>query len=263
MALDELLPRLCALLAGAGQGARCFHLTGYRADGGMGTVGVALSQPVNSPAIIKRLFRDRLERIDCGFGIDLFTLEGIDPERVTPGQHDMVDPHNSALTSASLTTFADTLNNRSESRAVSRFAPCASHVPERAQRFAPIATQVDWQRWKALQPVWAPRPLRLFVRPEPAEVTAELPDSPPAQFIWRRVLRRVVRSRGPERILPEWWHDSLKSSRSALFRDYYDVEDTEGRRYWIFRSTRSDPVEQDPMPIEEVTTIRWFVHGLF
>jgi len=37
-------------------------------------------------------------------------------------------------------------------------------------------------------------------------VLAEVPDGPPDRFTWRRVMRRVSRAEGPERIAPEWWH---------------------------------------------------------
>ena len=297
-ALARLLPDLCQQLTKAGQGGRRFCLTGLRADGGASHVTVSFSQPVRNPADITRLFKDRLERIDCGFGIDLFALAALAVERLVPGQYDMVAQYgalpgaasplapssfeasafDTSPFSASLAGFADIVANRTGHDAVTRFAPRASHVPERAQQWVPLTTPGVWKDWH--QPVWSPRPLRLFQRPEAAEVTAELPDSPPAQFVWRRVLRRVVKARGPERILPEWWHDHLKPRRPALYRDYYDVEDNTGLRYWIFRSIREEDVEPPSVPLiandngvgsiendpgepERVLTTRWYVHGLF
>jgi len=281
-ALDHLLPKLSSMLNKAGQGARCFQLTGYRADGGASAVEVHMSQPSRSPSDIKRLFKDRLDQIDCGYGIDLFVLSAVRTEALIAGQHTMIDADNRAQTSASVTAFADVIGNRFGRPCVGKLAPRTSHVPERAQRLVGLATQVKWEEWAKIQPAWAPRPLRLFAHPEPAQVTAELPDSPPAQFIWRRVLRRVVRARGPERILPEWWHDSLNPKRSASFRDYYDVEDRQGQRYWIYRSISQEPVENDAPTIpgasandnrdenertlskqQVITTVNWFVHGLF
>lgn len=268
IALDELLPDLCRQLEAKGKGARQFCLTGYRADGGSSAASVSLSQPVNAPEMIKRLFRDRLERIDCGFGIDLLVLEASGVSVMNAGQHDMMDAHNAALTSASLTAFADTVINRMGAQVVNRLAPCASHVPERAQRFLPVNTAINWQDWKVVEPNWSPRPLRLFVHPEPALVTAELPDSPPLQFVWRKILRKVTRARGPERILPEWWHDSLKSKQSAVWRDYYDVEDEQGRRYWLFRAMKREQLvthdnDNADGDTETVLMPYWYVHGLF
>jgi protein ImuB len=63
----------------------------------------------------------------------------------------------------------------------------------------------------------------------------------------------VVRARGPERIAPEWW---LEGSAGEEVRDYYEVEDTQGHRYWLYRAgLYQDPVRKGP-PL-------WFVHGLF
>jgi protein ImuB len=68
------------------------------------------------------------------------------------------------------------------------------------------------------------------------------------RFRWRRMVREVVRAEGPERITPNW----LRAS-DARTRDYYRVEDAEGRRYWLYR---------DGFYGEE-TAPRWFLHGLF
>ena len=64
------------------------------------------------------------------------------------------------------------------------------------------------------------RPLRLFVAPEPIDVTAEVPDGPPLRLRWRRVLVRVVAANGPERIAPEWW----RPSPDMRERDYFRIE---------------------------------------
>ena len=87
--------------------------------------------------------------------------------------------------------------------------------------------------------------LRLLRRPEAVEATALLPDHPPARFRWRRIQHRVVRAEGPERIAPEWWRGG-EGAAGAAARDYFRVEDAEGRRYWLYR-----------------TDGRWFLHGLF
>ena len=295
IALDRLLPDLCESLSKAGLGGRHFILQAYRADGGVSAADVRLSQPLHDPIVIRRMFRDRLEAIDCGFGIDLFVLSAGGVELVAVNQNDMMSGRTVYQSQASLTAFADTVANRIGRSVVARFAPRSSHVPERAQHTVSVSSKPDWAAFHANKPVQSPRPLRLLERPEEAKVTADLPDGPPAQFVWRRVLRRVVRARGPERILPEWWHDSLKAKRSAVLRDYYDVEDSEGRRYWLFRAVhdvaimddhetecgtaaererpdgwnhggrlQNPPIETQPVQeSKSVQTSRWFVHGFF
>lgn len=55
---------------------------------------------------------------------------------------------------------------------------------------------------------------------------------------------------GPERIAAEWWR---RRDNKGLTRDYYRVEDVQGRRYWLFRHGLYD--EKDGP--------RWYIHGLF
>jgi protein ImuB len=97
-----------------------------------------------------------------------------------------------------------------------------------------------------------PRPVRLFEPPEPVAASWLVPDSPPVQFTWRRRLHRVARADGPERIAEEWWTEDGSAAADAV-RDYYRVEDAEGRRFWLYRAGLA---QSDPPP-------RWFVHGIF
>ena len=95
------------------------------------------------------------------------------------------------------------------------------------------------------------RPIRLFSSPEPIEaIAAEVPEGAPASFRWRRVFHRVAASEGPERIAPEWW----RGDGSEGTRDYFRVEDEEGRRFWLYRQGLYGEAPQGP---------RWFMHGIF
>jgi protein ImuB len=60
----------------------------------------------------------------------------------------------------------------------------------------------------------------------------------------------VAHAEGPERIAPEWWR-RLPSDQE---RDYYVVEDMEGRRFWLYRAGRYGHGETPP---------QWFIHGVF
>ena len=81
-----------------------------------------------------------------------------------------------------------------------------------------------------------------------AEFVAEVPDGPPRQFRWRRVLHQVAQAEGPERIAPEWW----RQPEEAAIRDYFRVEDEDGRRYWLYRQGLYGAA----------STPRWYMHGL-
>jgi protein ImuB len=93
------------------------------------------------------------------------------------------------------------------------------------------------------------RPLRLFARPEPIEALAEVPDGPPLRFRWRRVLHDVSAIEGPERIAAPWWRHADMPTR-----DYFRAEDSEGRRFWLYR---------EGLWGRETAQVKWFVHGLF
>ena len=97
-----------------------------------------------------------------------------------------------------------------------------------------------------------PRPIRLFEPPEPVEAFWLLPDDPPFRFTWRRRRHRVMQADGPERIADEWWRSEGSGEVDAI-RDYYRVEDEEGRRFWLFRAGLHGG---DCEP-------HWFVHGVF
>jgi protein ImuB len=95
-----------------------------------------------------------------------------------------------------------------------------------------------------------PRPLLLLPRPEPAEVVALIPEGPPRQFRWRGVRHQIVHAQGPERIAPEWWRQCPEDAE----RDYYTVEDSAGRRFWLYRAGLYGRGESPP---------QWFIHGVF
>ena len=103
------------------------------------------------------------------------------------------------------------------------------------------------------------RPLYLFDPPQPVRAIAEVPDGPPKRFRWRGQLHVVLLAEGPERIAAEWWRrreghrQDVPAERRGLTRDYYRIEDSAGRRYWIFRH---GAFAETPDP-------GWYIHGLF
>jgi protein ImuB len=146
----------------------------------------------------------------------------------------------------------DSLTTRYGRDHVRRFDSGDKHHPEHASFAIPANTQPNTEpAWQVPAPDEPPlRPLRLFDPPQPIETIAEVPDGPPIRFRWRHVLHHIVRAEGPERIAPEWWGEKP----SGPTRDYYRVEDGEGRRFWIVRRGLYGDAAASP---------RWFLHGIF
>jgi len=250
-ALAQLAEPLCRRLAEQDQGGRRFVARFFRVDDVVPQIAVNTALPVRDPAYLTKLLREKLDTVDPGFGIDVIALEAetVAPLSMPQGQ---LDDATARDTTDRLTGVVDTLTNRLGADRVSRVAPHASHVPERAvQRVPPLPLR---------HPSWvddpaAPRPIRLLRRPEEIEVIAPIPDDPPIRFRWRGVSHRVRAAAGPERIAAEWWRGKRSGKRpeTDLIRDYYRVEDSDGARFWIFRAGLH---AEDRMP-------RWYLHGLF
>ena len=249
-ALQKLAQDVCAMLDAHSFGARDFVLWAFRADGGSSQVKVSTARPVRDVEHICRLFADRLEQVKAGFGIDLFLLTAKRAEALghdeTPLSADMAANYEEG---DHLYRLSDRITARLGDGAVEFFASVESHVPERAE-----CRRVFEGEWNSLftNEQVGPRPIRRFKPPERIEVVAEVPDGPPARFVWRRVLRKAIRADGPERVAPEWWKLSEKGARA---RDYYRVEDEAGRRYWIYRDGLYDDERGGPP--------QWYLHGLF
>lgn len=242
--LPDLCEELCDQLKQAGQGCRRLHLTVYKTDGDVSYVDVATSAATRDPAHLHSLFRDKVERINPGFGFDLITLAAGAVEGMQDTQNRLDGGSDDDL---HLTRLIDRLTAKFGIQSVTRPVLRESHVPERAE--AQIAALADKPDDVAV--LVKERPLRLLDHPEEVRVLYAVPEGPPAQFIWRRQTHRVARYAGPERIAPEWWKDRP----GTRLRDYFKVEDQTGQRLWLYREgLHEDGRGGDP---------RWFVHGMF
>lgn len=250
-ALARLARRLAGRLAAARLGGVAFAATFCRVDAARLTLAIGTALPLAEPERITSLLQQRLETLDPGFGIEALLLEATAtaprarPQLALPE----ILPPDPAAPEQALAAAVDELANRLGPERLWRPASRESHVPERAVcRLPPLAPAPAWPDVAV-----GARPLRLFPRPQPIEVTAPLPDQPPLQFLWHGKLHRVRAAGGPERIAAEWWRPPATAGRpeTDLLRDYYRVEDTEGNRFWVFRAGL-DPA-----------TARWFLHGLF
>jgi protein ImuB len=245
--IDKYVGRLVVQLIGElqkkGLGVRRADLIVDKVDGTRQAIRAGTAKPARDVAWLTKLFRDRTEKIEPGFGIDRLTLVAVMAEPLDDVQK------SSALIAdevTDVTPLIDIYGNRGQR--VYRAAPVASDVPERSvQRIAAAAdpVEVSWiGHWR--------RPVRLLARPELITAIALMPDHPPASITWRGKRRKVKRADGPERIFGEWWQ---RDAEMEAVRDYFVIEDEGGERLWVFRA--GDGV--DP----ETGDHRWFMHGIF
>jgi protein ImuB len=240
-----LVERLAAELEVKGLGARKLDLLLFRVDNRIEAIRVGTSRPVRDVKRLTKLLCDQIEKIDPGFGIETMTLTAFVAEPLTYrtsvsslGEPEVKD----------VSGLIDTLSNRIGERQIYRLTPVESDVPERAVKRVTALAPASGASW----PVHWPRPARLLDPPESVETVALLPDHPPAAFTWRGLRRRVAHADGPERVFGEWWK---ADDECAAVRDYFQVEDDAGERYWLFRSGDGE----DP----KTGSHRWFLHGVF
>lgn len=245
-ALERMTRGIETALERAGRGGRRFALYLYRVDGAVRRLAVGTARAERRPAVVLRLFKDRLADLhdprEAGFGFDLLRLVVESDAPFAPAPAASFDAGAAVDAAAEADALADRLGNRMGAGVV-RLRPENRHLPERSAAFVPVSAAANEEG----DPDAAARPVRLLARPEAIEAIAQIPDAPPSRFFWRRVPYRVARAAGPERILHDW----REGPRPP--RDYYEVEDDEGRRFWVFREGLYGA---DKAP-------KWFLHGFF
>ncbi|MFT3726351.1 MAG: DNA polymerase Y family protein [Terricaulis sp.] len=236
---------------GAGVRRAALHLFGV--DGRDRVIEIGVSRPEREVKALLRLFKEKLDRaaenLNAEFGIEAARLDIVQLERFEDAVRTLVTVEEAAANSEKISSIVDVLSARLGPQRVLRPKLVETHAPERAAgwRVALKQKTKSEPNPKSPQDGVMRRPLTLFARPQSIDAIATVPDGPPIRFRWRRVLREVVRAEGPERISGDW----MESERA---RDYYRVEDRDGRRYWLYREGLYGEDEQAP---------RWFVHGLF
>jgi len=254
-ALAMLVPALVGQLEARRLGARRLVLAGYRVDGEVEVAAAGCAIATREPTHLLRLLADKTDTLDPGFGFDAFALEACWCEPLDPAQDGLVGGAPAALEVARL---VDRLSVKLGTDKVRRPQARASHVPERASGWRAAVEGEDRPSPRsagAESPSPAcgrgNRPQRLLDVPEAIAVIYATPEGLPRRFVWRRGVHDVARAEGPERIAPEWWRERA----TARLRDYYRVEDRQGRRFWIYREGLfGDGRGGDPV---------WYLHGLF
>jgi len=261
----RLMQNLVHVLVRDDVGARALRLCLYRVDGAVETIAIGLTAPTRSAAHVARLLDLKLAALaaldDAGFGFEAIGLavtraEPMPARQIEFGTADPAFGSEDSSRAERCAALIDALRQRLGPHRVRRFAPVASHLPERAEALPPVDGEACSPSCSASWP--APEqahPLLLLPHAEPADdVTALVPDGPPRRFCWRGSTYDIAAAQGPQRIGAEWWRNHKPHCEVAPTRDYYLVEDLGGRRFWLYR---------EGLYGRETAAARWFVHGLF
>lgn len=240
IAIEKLLEALCLRLQNEGLGVRKVILKCHRIDGRKVQAGISTTKGSHSVSHLLRLFKLQIDKIEPALGIELFVLEAPRVEEMEAAQEQLW-AEAKGLDDTSLAELLDRIAGKVGAEAIQRFLPAEHHWPERSIKLAGSLTEQPQTAWPKL-----PRPIRLLGVPELIEVMALVPDHPPKLFVYKGKRHTVAKADGPERIGREWWQDS------GQHRDYYVVEDSEGCRYWVFRSGHYDSDDA-----------QWYLHGYF
>lgn len=242
IALQRLLDSICMRLQKEGMGIRKAVFRGFRTDGKSVHIEIGTHRATNNVLRLYKLFEHKISNIEPASGIELFMIEGLKTEKVSPFQEKLWDT-TTGLEDPELPVLLDKFSNRFGNSPIRRFLPAEHYLPEKSFKESVSLNEPATTNWK----IERPRPVQLLNPPERIEVTAPIPDYPPMNFRWKGILHKIKKSDGPERIEQEWW------IQDGPHRDYYAVEDDEGRRYWVFRSGHYN--------IDKIPD--WYLHGFF
>lgn len=242
IALQKLLEELCKRLHKEGKGLRIACFKCFRVDGELEQLTIHTNHASNNPKHLFKLFQIKIENIEPALGIELFMLEALKVEDIITVQQTFWSG-NGSLESTEVAELLDNLQNKFGNNIVHRYLPDEQHLPELSIKIAGSLKDKPATEWRNDKL----RPIQLLHEPQRIEVTAPIPDYPPMNFRYKNRLHKVQKADACERIEAEWWLNA------GLHRDYYIVEDEEGKRYWLFREGHYDA---DNKPA-------WFMHGFF
>jgi protein ImuB len=152
---------------------------------------------------------------------------------------------NNDLIERNKSELLDILSSKLGQQAVNQITLKASYIPEKSFAFVPFRAKKNQSLARAGNVPFALRPSCLFSRPQRIFALSLLPDRPPSLITWNNQNYRIVKGSGPERISAEWWSFE---AREESDRDYFKIQDHQGRWLWVFR--RKDSLE-------------WFLQGIW
>ncbi|NUQ64183.1 MAG: DNA polymerase Y family protein [Pirellulales bacterium] len=245
--LQQLIGQLAQMLVRSGRGATRLSCR-LDCNGAQGVdFSVGMFQPTASPQHLFELLEMRLERLALPAPVAAVSLRAAITAPLERRQQELFLDSREAQRPRWLAALIDRLSSRLGRRAVVRPRLISDAQPELAYHCDPLLEDLPGKRvrrrFSLLIPAeLPPRPLRLARRPVSLAAISIQPDGPPLQFHFHGREHRIAKTWGPERIQTGWWRGR------AIGRDYYRIETTTGRRFWLFRRLRDG---------------QWFLHGVF
>jgi protein ImuB len=240
-AVQELTRQIAAELTSRGQGARELRLTFRQPYASPVEKVIRLVRPCRNESALVKLICCAIENLEASEGFVAATLAVVAAERLGDEQAALIGGEEER-DAAELDHLVERLRARLD-RGVEWGELLESNLPENASRCRDTVAKPDAP--SARGAVDLLRPLRLLRQPRSIKVIvrpSESRDGEPVSFTDCGEVHRLDHIRGPERITGQWWNGRWKT------RDYFDVLDAAGDRYWIFRVPQSG---------------WWFLHGIF
>ncbi len=198
---------------------------------------IDLGFPTSDIKLLWDLCLLKWEQLHLDSAVTSLHLEATQTQRLHQRQSSLV-PEERGRSSESLQPLIARLTARLGKDSVSRFRLQPEAVPELSVQLIPAIEADDVEM--SVETNLLQRPLRLFLRSEAIEVMSLHESGVPRRLFLRDQHHDVTRVWGPERIESAWWRGAMQR------RDYYRVETSRGRRWWIFR---------------RLSDGRWFLQG--
>jgi len=239
--LEHLIARVAAMLLECDRGA--MRLECRLGGEGNTQVSVGLFEPSAAAGHLFQLVRIQFECLRIAAPVAAVSVEAAVTAPLQRRQQELFFADTQRRDPRHLAVLLERLSSRLGRRAVLGVRLMSDAAPERAWRYDPLIGACRPRRRRPKPPAeLPPRPLRLLPRPAPLDAMSVVPDGPPLRFHLYGREHQVARTWGPERIETGWWRGRV------VGRDYYRLETTTGRRFWLFRRLRDG---------------QWFLHGAF
>jgi len=245
-AFEKLIGHVATKLAASGCGALRLECRADCQSGEPLMFAVGMFEPSAAPGHLFELVEMQLRHLQFSEPVTCLTIEASHTAPLDYRQREMFfRPADRNRSRRQLAGLVDRLSNRLGRRSVLRGQLCNEAQPELAFRYAPLVGGISSARRKRrtrTSTELPSRPLCLLPQPVALSVLSAAPGGRLFQFRLGGRRHEVAKGWGPERIETGWWRGR------PIWRDYYRVETTGGRRFWLFRTA-----------IDR----RWFLHGMF